>query len=78
VKPISNVGALELVTRYSELGLRDNGLGSDSSIVMVGINYHWSKKLKLMVNYLTPDIGGNTLHADDSGDAISARIQLLF
>jgi hypothetical protein len=31
-----------------------------------------------MVNYLTPNISGNTLHADDSGDAISARIQLLF
>jgi phosphate-selective porin OprO/OprP len=78
VKPTSNIGALELVTRYSELGLRDNGLGSDSSIVTVGINYHWSKNLKFMVNFLTPNISGNTLHADDSGDAISARIQLLF
>jgi len=78
VKPAANTGALEVVARYGELGLRDQNFGSESSIVMVGINYHWTKNYKLMVNYLKPDISGNTLHTDGSGDAISARIQLLF
>jgi len=78
VKPTSNIGALEVVARYSELDLRDHELGSRSSIIMAGVNYHWTKNIKLMVNYLTPDISGNTLHVDDSGDAISARLQLVF
>ena len=78
IKPTTNTGALEAVARYSELRLRDHNLGSDSSIVMVGINYYWTKNYKLMMNYLTPEISGNTLHANDSGDSISVRIQLLF
>ena len=78
VNPNENVGAVELVSRYSNLDIRDNDLGSESSIAMIGINYYWSKNLKVMANYLVPDISGNTLHIDDSGNAVSVRAQLLF
>ena len=78
VIPNTNTGAIEVIARYSELDIRDNGLGSESSIAMIGINYHWSKDIKLMANYLSPEISGNTLHDDGSGDAISVRLQLRF
>lgn len=78
IKPSSGTGAWELVTRYSELDLRDNNLGSESSVAMVGVNFYWTRDFKIMVNYLKPDITGNVLHTDGSGDAISARLQYLF
>jgi len=63
---------------FQSLDIRGNGLGSEFSIAMIGINYLWSKDLKLMANYLALEISGNTLHGDGSGDAISMRLQLRF
>jgi len=78
VNPNENIGAVELVSRYSQLDIRDNDSGSESSIAMIGINYYWTKNLKVMANYLSPEISGNTLHTDDSGNAVSVRVQLIF
>ena len=78
VKPQSDIGAVELVARFSYLDIRDKELGSESDIAMVGVNYHISKQFKVMVNYLAANIRGNALHSVSSGKAVSARIQMLF
>ncbi len=78
VKPSSSKGSWELVARYSGLNLRDNQLGSETSIVLLGVNYYASQKLRLMANLLVPSISGNVVNTDQSGNAISLRGQYQF
>lgn len=75
LKPHANWGAVEIVTRYSELDLRDKGLGARASSYMIGLNYQWQRDIRLMLNILHPEISGNTLHNIDEGDAIAIRLQ---
>lgn len=78
ITPRSSIGAFEVVTRFSELNLRDHQLGSHSSSYLLGINYYWTKNYKLMFNYLVPNMSGNSLHAANSGEATSARLHISF
>ncbi|MEH6348011.1 MAG: porin [Bermanella sp.] len=71
-------GAWELVSRYSGLNLRDNEIGSEAAIIMLGVNYYAHKKLRLMANILIPDISGNTVNEDQTGNGVSLRAQYSF
>lgn len=75
VKPKNRLGAVELVARHGEIDLRDQGVGAQSSVSMLGINYHWKRNLKVMLNVLRPDIKGDTVHAQTDGDAVTLRLQ---
>ena len=71
-------GTWELVARYSGLDLQDNDLGSEASVLLLGVNYYMNKKFKIMANVLIPDISGNTVDDDQSGSGLSMRAQYAF
>jgi len=78
IKTRVHKGAWELVSRYSGLNLRDNDIGSEAAIFMLGVNYYVDKKLRLMANVLMPEISGNTVNEDQSGNGVSLRAQYVF
>ncbi len=78
VKPQSHGGAWELVVRHSAVDLRQRGLGAEASVTAVGLNYYLGEALQLRVNYLLPEISGNTLMADPDGDAATLRAVFRF
>jgi len=78
VKPYSSRGSWELVARFSGLDLRDHEVGSESSILLLGVNYYASKQFRLMANLLVPRISGNVVNTNQSGNGISIRGQYHF
>lgn len=78
IDPLSHLGAVELVARWSGVDLRQRDVGAEASIALLGINYYWRKSFLLRVNYLVPDISGNALMAGPDGDAVTVRAQLRF
>jgi phosphate-selective porin OprO/OprP len=77
VKPEAG-GAWELVARYSELDVRNMGVGSLSTVSTVGVNYYYSKDIRVMLNGLYADISGDTRHDQTDGYATTLRLQFLF
>lgn len=75
IDPLSGYGAVELVARFSYLDARDRELGAEASIGLLGVNYYLGKRLLARLNYLIPDITGNTLQDDPTGEAITLRVQ---
>ena len=71
-------GTWELVGRYSGLDLQDNQLGSEASVLLFGVNYYINKQFKVMANVLLPEISGNTVDDDQSGNGVSMRAQYAF
>jgi len=78
VKPNSSLGSWELVARFSGLDLRDQAVGSESSILLLGVNYYAFKRFRLMANLLMPSISGNVVNTNQSGNGISIRGQYHF
>jgi phosphate-selective porin OprO/OprP len=78
VRPLAEAGAWELVARYSEVDVRDHGIGSVSSVSRLGVNYYYSRKIRVMFNALYADISGDTRHTETDGYAASLRLQFLF
>ena len=78
IKPKIKKGTWELVARYSGLDLQDNDIGSEASIIMLGMHYYVNKQFKVMANILLPDISGNTVDDDQSGNGLSLRAQYVF
>lgn len=73
-----NNNTLELVFRQSYLNLRDNSVGSQAAISLIGLNLHISKSFKLMANISQPWISGDTINTQQSGQAYSFRGQFNF
>jgi len=78
VKPYASRGSWELVARFSGLDIRDREVGSESSILLLGVNYYVSKPFRLMANLLVPSISGNVVNTNQSGNGISVRGQYHF
>ncbi|OZG71731.1 hypothetical protein BTA51_19000 [Hahella sp. CCB-MM4] len=78
IKPQSQYGAVELVTRFSAVDLRDHELGAKAQVLLMGINYYLKKSFLIRLNYLMPDISGNALNDNPEGDAITLRAQYRF
>lgn len=76
VEPSGPWGALELVTRFSHVDLRDRELGAEASVALLGVSYWYGEHLQLRFNYLWPEIEGNTLMADPEGHGMTARLVL--
>ena len=74
IAPNHGYGAVELVVRQSAVDLRDRGVGAEASVTLLGVAYHLGERFQLRADYLLPDISGNTLMADPSGDAASLRL----
>lgn len=69
---------LEWVIRYSGISLRDHSLGSKASSFALGLNYYFKKSTSIMANYLIPDISGNVVNTNQSGQALSFRFRHIF
>ncbi len=82
LKPESDRGAVELFARYSEVDLRDNvgsdAIGAEASVMTIGANVYVEKHIRMGINYLMPEISGDTVHSQTSGDAVTMRFQLTF
>lgn len=82
LKPESDRGAVELFARYSEVDLRDSigndAIGAEASVMTIGANVYVEKHIRMGINYLKPEISGDTVHSQSSGDAITLRFQLSF
>ncbi len=82
VKPESDRGALEVFARYSEIDLRvkvgNDAIGAEASVLTIGANVYVDKYIRMGVNYLMPEISGDTVHRQTPGDAITLRFQLTF
>ena len=78
VNPNSNSGAWQLVVRRSFLDAEDNRDGMEVTNSMLGLNYYYSKAIKLMLNLTRTELAGYDVKALDSGDAVSLRAQYRF
>lgn len=74
LEPVGRAGAVELVARYSAVDLRDRDLGAEATIALIGANYYLGEQLQVRLNWLIPDIEGNTLMSDPDGDALTLRV----
>ncbi|GAA6130087.1 OprO/OprP family phosphate-selective porin [Halopseudomonas sabulinigri] len=83
VKPSnSRMGAWEVVYRYDDIEAEESGFGStDAQTHTLGVNWYANNNVKVMLDYImaeTSDPSYNGAGVDDSGDAISARLQYAF
>lgn len=69
---------IEWVIRYSGVSVRDNNLGSEASSLMLGLNYFIKKKSSLMFNIFMPDISGNVVNTNQTGNGFSLRLRHTF
>ncbi|MEH6591255.1 MAG: porin [Halioglobus sp.] len=76
VKPADG-GMWELVARYGELDVRQNGVGSTASVTTLGANYYVNKDFRVMLNGKYADVAGSVRHDETDGYAVSVRLQLL-
>lgn len=74
----SEKGSTEIVLRQSAINLRDHNVGSESSFTSFGINYYPYKNTKIMFNMIVPQIWGDTINDNQSGNAYSMRLQVTF
>ena len=78
VRPKADSGAWQLVLRHSYLDAEDNEDGMEVTNTLVGINYYFSRSIKLMLNFTRTELSGHDVQDLDSGDAISLRAQYRF
>lgn len=78
IEPRHRAGALELVARHSAVDLRDRNLGAEASVTLLGFAWYLGQVFQLRLNYLIPDVSGNTLMAAPDGDAVTLRAVLRF
>lgn len=69
---------IEWVIRYSGISLKDNNLGSEASSTLFGLNYYFKKQTSFMLNIITPNISGNVVNTNQTGEAISLRFKHIF
>ncbi len=76
IKPNSKLGTWELVARYSTLDAQDNDVGVEATNVTFGINYYLNEQIRFMLNYINTELTQES--SDESGDALSLRLQYTF
>ncbi len=87
VTPANDSGAWEVFSRLTWIDLSDNSKGNKAAILTAGVNWYLNPRVRFMVNYVhaeydkppagLTDDGVGTI-GDDSGDAITARLQFWY
>lgn len=70
--------AWELVVRVEQADLRDANDGVRAQVLMAGVNYYRSKRLRIMGSVLTAETTGPDADADTEGRAATLRLQYTF
>lgn len=70
--------AWEFVVRAEQADLRDVNDGVRAQVLMAGVNYYRSKRLRIMGNVLTAETTGPGAAADTEGRAATLRLQYTF
>jgi len=78
VKPLSAYGAWELVTRYSSLDAAENEQGTSADTYTIGVNWHINSNVRLMTDYMHLWLTDESTDTEDTGDAVSFRLQCVF
>lgn len=82
VKPSGSDGAWEVFVRYDDLDLNGNSApisvtAGQADSITAGVNWYYNSMIKMALNYVhvntDQEIGG-----EDSGNAIAARLQVVF
>ena len=74
----SDLGALQLVAKYSELNARDNDKGSTANALTLGANYYY-KNYKVMMQYVMAELSDkNSEVVGTDGNSVTVRLQYLF
>ncbi len=84
VKPSRDWGAIEVFARYDDLDVSDNDndplvevKGSEGETWTMGVNWYYTKYLKLSLNFIHAEVDDD-INTKDDGDAIAGRVQLVF
>ena len=79
-KPNGPMGAWELVAKYEdgELDIKTETKKSEYELLTLGLNWHTTKNVKFMLNYLDADTDHATGGDEDDGQAMSFRAQYVF
>ncbi|MEM9101526.1 MAG: porin [Pseudomonadota bacterium] len=80
VKPKGNMGAWEVVVRYSFLDAEDLDFGSEATNITLGLNYYANKNVRFMLNYIDTEVEyiEPTSTTTIEGDAVALRGQYAF
>lgn len=81
-QPRDIANSWELVARLSQLNASNNNQGTDVTTYTLGANYYLNPRIRLMANLIHSEVSGPgqqaLLGTEDSGTAITARLQYLF
>lgn len=79
VKPLSKMGALQLMGRYSVLNAEDNGEGVEAENFALGLNWFANTSVRISANYIRTQLDGAGAKPDnDDGNAFLLRFQYVF
>jgi phosphate-selective porin OprO/OprP len=78
VRPLSTLGAWELVARYSYLDAAANGQGNAAETYTGGVNWHINSNVRLMTAYMHLRVTEELTTTETTGDAVSCRVQCVF
>lgn len=78
IKPKSEYGAWELVTRYSYLNAADNHYGTTADAYTLGVNWHINSNVRLMTDYMHLWLTDEETETESTGGAVSLRLQCVF
>ena len=77
VKPKNDYGAWELALRFSSLDLDDEDItGGEQKNISLGLNWYYSQKVRLMLNYITVD--SEKEGESDDPNILQLRTQLAY
>ncbi len=74
-------GAWEILTRYSNTDLNDNGagvLGGELDNLTIGLNWYINNNVRMMANYINIETDSNAAVANSDADAFLVRAQIDF
>lgn len=74
---LARISAIDLTADFND-GSDIVSTGNQASSILLGFNYYQTKNLKYMVNALLPSISGQVNSNDQSGYALTGRVQFSF
>ena len=81
ISPAGSNGAVELVLKFEHGEIDDDRTGAVENgfdNITLGANWYVNKNVRLSLNYINTELDENDANGEDSGNAISTRLQLIW